>query len=70
MMKNLFTMIFVLPALFVMGLLTGCGGGGGGTSNTFVKWSDITLPESVTIGGISHDQTYTENTQGVTGITD
>jgi len=66
MLKNIFTLIFIFPALFIMGLLTGCGGGGGGSSsvpaNPFVKWSAITPPETVVASGISQITTFPTST--------
>jgi len=59
--QNLLTSIFLLPFVGIMGLLTGCGGGGGGTVNSgfsFVKWSDIDPPDTVTVDGLSLESDY------------
>lgn len=44
-------------------IFTGCGGGGGSAApkpvTSFVKWSSITPPTTVTLDGISQDATYT-----------
>ena len=85
-MKNIFTFIFVFAVLFVAGLLTGCGGGGGGlvmnpdedigdiidNSRPFSKWSDVTAPDSVRFEGLSSDGSYTAPAPdfNVTSITD
>lgn len=49
--KNLLTFIFIMPAIFVMGLLTGCGGGGGGTqpqSNTAPSYETMSSTADAT----------------------
>ncbi len=57
-------------------LLLGCGGGGGGGGSsvtpTFVKWSAVAPPTTITVGGISQDGTYTAPapTYKVTSFTD
>lgn len=59
--QNLLTSIFLLPFVGIMGLLTGCSGGGGGTVNSgfsFVKWSDIDPPDTVTVDGLSLEVDY------------
>ena len=73
-MKDLFTLIFVFPVMFVAGLLTGCTGGGSGirpgeigdlddltdlSSHPFTKWSDVTAPDALEFEGLSSDGTYT-----------
>jgi hypothetical protein len=79
-MKDLFTLIFVFPVLFIAGLLTGCMGGGGGftiwdgdlgdidyngsSSHPFIKWSDVTAPDAVDFDGLSSDGSYTAPAPG------
>ncbi|NOQ51247.1 MAG: hypothetical protein GQ578_03360 [Desulfuromonadaceae bacterium] len=62
----------------LLALLSGCGGGGGGggaaaattTLASFIKWSSITPPDTITIEGISQDANYTTLNNVVTGIVD
>jgi len=59
--QNLLTSIFLLPFVGIMGLLTGCSGGGGSSVNSgpsFTRWSDIDPPETVTVGGLSLEADY------------
>ena len=66
-MSRIFLLLTVACCL-PLALLSGCGGGGGGggaattTLASFVKWSSITPPETVTIEGISQDATFTTHT--------
>ena len=72
--KNLLTSVFLLPFVGLMGLLTGCGGGGGGLSinSPFVRWSAITPPTTVKVSGVSQDGDYVAPGPGfsITNITD
>lgn len=60
--QNLLTSIFLLPFVGIIGLLTGCGGGGTkdspGISIPFTKWSDIDPPVTVTVDGLSMEADY------------
>lgn len=69
--QNLLTSIFLLPFVGIMGLLTGCGGGGGGSTTTsFVKWSAIRPPATVTASGISTEVGFTVSGSTVDSLTD
>ena len=72
-MKDLITFLLAYPVLFVVGLLTGCTGGGGGgvkfgdfdlgdivdnSSRPFSEWPDVGAPDAIDFDGESTDASY------------